>query len=170
MRGHGAGPGTEKQALYPQSRQGQGSEGETPTSATTELTHTGPDGNSFQCFLMSDPNSPFSAPSCVAPPPGSLTGLQERHPALLTVLCQPYPSFWCPTLSHPGFWELPRAQQGLTSSHHRHRAWGMGLANMEESQGAWVGQSVDLGFRSSAGLEVMGLSPSAGSALSWESA
>lgn len=69
-----------------------------------------------------------------------------------TLLCSqccvsPIPASGCPILSHPGFWELPRAQQGLTSSHRRHRAWGMGLANMEESQRSpgvpgWVSQLI----------------------------
>lgn len=68
--------------------------GETPTSAAAELTHTSPDGNSNTSSCLTQ--IPLSTPFCVAPPPGSLAGMHQRHAALFIAAPQPHPRFKFP--------------------------------------------------------------------------
>lgn len=92
MRGCGGRPGTQ-QELKCQGMQRQEST-ETPTSAAAELTHTSPDGNSNTSSCLTQ--IPLSTPLFVAPPPGSLAGLHQRHAALFIAAPQPHPRFKFP--------------------------------------------------------------------------
>lgn len=162
----GTGEGQGSGLLTRQSRQRQEGEGKTPTSATTQLTHPSPDGNANASSCLTP--IPLSIPSCMAPPPGSLSG--QRHPAFPMVLLPPHPSFKVPDVIPARTLGAPRAGTGLTFSHCMYGAWGMGMAKNEEPQGAWVVEGLTLGLCSDHDLRVMGSSPVSGLALSTDSA